>query len=189
MPIRSINKPARDTIRQAEIAREFRRVQDDADDLDVIEGQGMYVGPWREKLPDGSFGPWYGPATEAAYERELKEYEEKREAGSLWDDEEAAKYNPRQDIERQANHAMRYDLDAVKRLVQRNGHALPRLELRVFYAFWIDAMTVGEIARKLTVAPSTVRECVRRIRKRVKAAGVRRDESGLADVVNVEGLQ
>jgi hypothetical protein len=188
MPIRHLRKPIRDIIRKAEIAREFSHVQDDADAIDVIEGHGMYMGPWREKLPDGSFGPWYGPDTESAYERELRDYEEKREAGSLWDDEEAAKYNPRQDVERRADQAMRYDLDAVKGYVQRAGHALPKQELRVFYAFWVDAMTVGEIARKLTIAPSTVRDCVRRIRQKVKAAGARKAGFS-ADVVSVELLQ
>lgn len=155
----------RDRIRQAEVKRLFAEGQDDSAEWPAAE-HAAYMAPWRETDTRGHLSPWYGPMTESAYEREMRTYQDTREAGSLWDVEEAARYGSRREALRVVREGQRYDELAVAKYVRT--HDLREDERRVYYAFWVDGMSVGRIAMKLGMAHTAVSSVVRRLRLRAR---------------------
>lgn len=158
----------RERVRKAEVAREFNQAQDDSSEWPAAE-HAAYMSPWREKDARGYLGPWYGPMTESAYEREMRAYQDTREAGALWDLEEAAKMGARRESARIVSDGQRYDEAAVSRYVR--VHDVREDEKRVYYAFWVDGLSVGRTARKLGMAHTAVSSMVRRLRLRARGEG------------------
>lgn len=156
----------RDKVRNAEVKRLFAEQQDDSSEWPAAE-HALLMSPWREKRTSGDLGPWYGPPTESAYEREMRAYQDTRESGSLWDEEEAAKYGARAEASRIARTTARYDIIAVRKYVRAND--VTPTELKVFYAFWEDELSVGRVATKLGLVHTNVAGIVRRLR--LKAQG------------------
>lgn len=153
----------RERVRQAEVARLFKEQQDDSSEWPAAE-HAAYMSPWRDTLPDGRLGPWYGPMTESAYEREMTAYQDTREAGSLWDVEEAARYGSRKDANRLARDGRRYDEEAVTKYMRTRE--VREDERRVYYAFWVNGLSVGRAALALGMAHTAVQSIVRRLRLR-----------------------
>lgn len=195
-----LDEKLRQRYRRWEIEREFEKAQERTDPHGVrFKGKksqpteddpaewpaadhAMFMSPWRERLSVAADGeirlsPYYGPPTAAAYERAISDYTELREAGSLWDPEEAAKHGPRKEAAKLAR-VRRPDHDAVESLWRRQQATIPERERQVLFAFWRDMRSYGWIAKSMNVTVPTVKTWVRRIRERLSKPGARWADAG-----------
>ncbi len=132
------------------------------DDADSWCSEMAYLPPWRERLPDGSLGPSYGPPSLSAYEKSLTEFQVTTAAGGLWDPVEAALSRPTRGRAEQ-----RHDTDVIEQWLRVSSHRLPRRELEVAVMYWRDKQSIGRVARRLCLAPNTVAGYVGRLRRRL----------------------
>lgn len=153
----------RERVRKAEVARLFAEQQEDSSEWPAAE-HAAFMSPWREKDARGQLGPWYGPLTESAYERDMKAYQDTREAGALWDMEEAAKYGWRETA--RGRGVQRQDAVVVARYV--HARDVRDDERRVYYCFWVDGLSIAKTARRLGMAHTAVGSMVSRLRARAK---------------------
>lgn len=171
------------------------RLRDVARPLEGLSGEGldgvppdwMLAPPWRDVVVDRGLddawlpvreprvilGPEYGPTTEAGYVRELESYRERPGGDAFWDREEAsmqAEAQPRAPTARQQQD--RYDADDMAVFVTRRSARgdLPLGELRVWILYWREGLSVGEVARRLGRARTSVDTWIRRLRKRLRDA-------------------
>ena len=125
--------------------------------LECQERHARFAPPWCERLLTSELGPTYGPQTDDAYARRLRAHRDSIYGGGLWD--------PGEDVHRRG--VERYDVLEVEELLARIGHLLGPRQLEAAYGYWRDRYSCGQVARRMGVAVSTVREWVKRIRQRV----------------------
>lgn len=118
----------------------------------VVE-TAIYMPEWRDIMPDGSLGPWFGPRTPGEYDAEIDRYQMGTGGGGLWDYEVAPDRRRRN----------REDLERLRTI---NLAELPRRELEVFYAYFVDGRSAGNTARELGIARDTVKSLIARVRAR-----------------------
>lgn len=160
----------REFVLHAEVMREFG---DDAETWDAAD-HALYLAPWRDALVDGSLGPWYGPTTESRYNEQVRRFQDECRGGigssSLWDQSEFERlHSPRSSTKKATMLAMRADHDQLEALRQREGDTWPKGELRVFYSYWRDMMSVGQTAARHGIAEDTVKGYIKALRWRLRA--------------------
>lgn len=142
---------------------------------DFLERHVLFMPPWRERLHADRLGPWYGPHTEAAFERALRSHRESTAGGGLWDPEEERDMSPAL-ATREANAiAERYDAAKMRAFVERHNDQIPIRELEVYFAFYRDRLSKGDTARRMGVSKGTVKCLLVRLRRRSKESGRKGD--------------
>lgn len=162
--------------RQVEILEEFAsyesRATDDAGD--PIGVTHIHMPPWRDRLPSGELGPWFGPSL-SRYESEIRDYEATTAGGGLWDPAEDYPRECRSLVtgqskpSRQVANVDRYDATAMAAYVTRHSERIPLGELKVYYHFWRDGKSASKTAAALGLSKRTIETWILRLRKRMKA--------------------
>lgn len=133
--------------------------------------------PWRELLPDGRLSPWYGPMTQGGYTAAIKDYQETREAGSLFDNDTDAETRVAADPDyadkqaaRYRRSEPRYDHAKMSNYVERCSHEIPMRELEVYFNYYRDLRSKGETARLMGVSANTFKALLGSLRHRMRDA-------------------
>lgn len=130
----------------------------------------LYCPQWRDRLPNGALGPFYGPKSLAEYARLQQLHRTSYHGGGLWDVNDPGALTERQTLKKVVEEARRKDIDDVEYYVNKHAGLLPMRELEVFYLYWRDRKTLGVVARELEISRDHVRAYIGRLRKRVREA-------------------
>ena len=167
------NRPSRRERLFAEVASEFASLDSP---LAIDFDHALFMPPWRDRLIDDQLGPWYGPETEAAYERQARMHLESTAGGGLWDPQEEQRMDPEATIREERRQGERYDAEKMSRFVARHSPDIPMRELEVYTDFYITGLTKGQTARHLEISKKTVENTLLNLRRRMKAARAPRGE-------------
>jgi hypothetical protein len=148
---------------KAQAREEFNAGQED-----WVSETAKYLAPYRDRYPDGSLSPWFGPMNESAYETRVREYEESTAGGGLWDPEEEARMGVRRAALRQAKRRVRDHVEAVVRWVERHGHELSHRHQAVATAVFKDGLGVRRAASRVGMHWRAVEQVVRELRDRAQ---------------------
>jgi len=124
----------------------------------------LYSPPYRDRLPDGTLGPEFGPRTRGAMAREMKRWRERW----TWDEETARMNNPSLAARDTTHLAARYDAHKVARYVATHSHEIPMRELEAFVRFYREGLSYGAIAREWGTVRKTVENTLQSLRARVR---------------------
>lgn len=133
---------------------------------DVVAEHAILMPPWRDRHPvTGELGPWYGPLTEAAFERQLQRHEDSIEGGGLWDFAE----DVHEQALRRRLHAERQDAEDMIAFAATHWLVLPPREQQVFQAYYLEQHTIGVCAKRLGIAKASARSVLQSLRNRMSA--------------------
>lgn len=126
--------------------------------------------PWRDRFPDGTLGPWYGPTTASAYRVAQQRYLD----GRGWSPVGIVGGGPcvrvrgdeRLEIPMKAPTNDRYDVDELRVFVEAEHAQIGLRLLEVHTLFWRQRQPVGWIARRLGIARTTVEGYITDLRRR-----------------------
>ena len=113
----------------------------------TISNRAIYCPPWRERMADGSLGPWYGPHSISQYLRARRER--------------------RANDGKPASRESRIDADKMHRYMASHGHAVPTRELEIYVALYVDERSVASTARRFKIKRDTVKGLLGRLRRRL----------------------
>lgn len=113
----------------------------------LITNRSIYHPPWRDRLPDGSLGPWYGPRSVSEYLRERREH--------------------RQRSGKPRSKTIRLDAEAMNHFISQHGHEVPAREMEVYVAIYVDARSVPAAAQRLGIKRDTIKGLLGRLRRRL----------------------
>lgn len=172
MGLRSEKKKAHR--RAIEILEEFASFcGGETPDEEIIGVRWIEMPPWRDKLPRGTLGPWFGP-TMSQYHKAIQEHQNKSYAGGLWDPEEAYQHECVSLVtgevvtSRPPPVGARYDYEDMARYITRNSVDLPLRELEVYYLHWRDGLSAKRVATKLELTEKNIENIILRLRGRMK---------------------
>ncbi len=154
--------------------RRRQDADDEASEWDSIVDHAILHPPWRDRLGVTPalrvmYSPAYGPRTAGAFLRETDEFLESRAGGGLWDEGEANQgRRPTRMRRREVVAAERYDADEIGAYVQRRAKALPKQQVEVYYAFFVNRLSLRCIAHQMEVSVHTVRAHIWALRKAAK---------------------
>jgi len=132
-----------------------------ANDCEPTTTGMMLLPPWRDRLYDGTLGPWYGPPDWNNMAARVAAYQFSVWGGGLWDYDEDAKCRGRK-----TKAEARGDSDKIVRYVASIKYAIPDRELDVFYQYFDAGASIATTANMTGLCEDTVRSYVDRIRKR-----------------------
>lgn len=130
----------------------------------------IHRAPWKDRLPSGELGQEYDPVSvrtgrRVSHDRAEADYAEKY--GSLRAIPVADDHSPVESVRVRPD---RHDQKTIEGWVSRFSHRLSQQELDVYVSFWIERRSYSEAASDLDLEKDSVREAVKRIRRK---AGVR----------------
>jgi len=113
-----------------------------------IDRQSLYHPPWRDRLPDGTLGPWYGPMSAAEYLRQLRESRER--SG------------------KPMSRESKYDAESMQHFYRVAGHTWPLREQEIYMSIYVDGKSIAATARRWELKRDTVRGLLGRLRRRLQ---------------------
>lgn len=138
--------------------------------FDELEGEAysddlwIYYPPWHDRMADGGLSPGYGPKSAGAFQTKIQAYRDSIWGGGLWHDDEEPKRVPVARKERRPEL-----LEQLERYVARHSTEMSELQLAFYYGFYRDNKSLGRLAAEYGKPLSTVRELLRRLRRRAEA--------------------
>lgn len=158
---------------RGEVAREFAELNPEGDqgvgDEPLIVRHNYQLPPWREVLPSGEFGPWYGPMSDQQMAELERQYAERAGGEAFWDDEEDRRTRGAPMRPEKPKRDSEEDRKAKSYLVS-HGREVPPGERHIAVLFFEHCMTYSEIARRLGVSRSRVNNAITNLRLRVRRA-------------------
>jgi hypothetical protein len=134
--------------------------------FDGVVSHMLRQAPWRDVMADGRLGPWHGPRTAGERARWQSDYEDTREAGSLWDWEQVPeRYRPRTTWQsRGVPNADRYDAVPMAKYLRLYSAAISMRQLEVYSLYYLDGYSLNRVAGELGITPNTARNHIKQLR-------------------------
>lgn len=147
----------------------------------------IFAPPWRDRLPDGTLGPGYGPPSPNAFVRACREHEDSIHGGGLWDESDPA-LPPRRVRGKAPEEWPREDEEEMRAFVHRYSAALGTRALEVWTLYWERRMSARAIARELGISKHTVNRHVQELRHRLRVASSDSGELSNGDHQSPKGV-